>query len=40
MNNVIPFRYRGELVSFNSAGWINATEVARRFGKRPISTLR
>ncbi|MCC0441103.1 KilA-N domain-containing protein [Pseudomonas aeruginosa] len=39
MNNVIPFRYRGELVSFNSAGWVNATEVARRFGKRPIKWL-
>ncbi|EJB8384334.1 TPA: KilA-N domain-containing protein [Pseudomonas aeruginosa] len=30
MNNVIPFRYRGEPVSFNSAGWINATEIAKR----------
>lgn len=39
MNNVIPFRYRGEPVSFNSAGWINATEIAKRFGKRPSHWL-
>lgn len=39
MNNVIPFRYQGKPVSFNSEGWINATEIAKRFGKRPSHWL-
>lgn len=38
--NVIPIKYKGEPVSFNLDGWINATEVARRFGKRPTEWLR
>lgn len=33
-NNVIPFRYQGEAVRFNSDGWINATDVAKREGRR------
>ncbi|WP_136474557.1 KilA-N domain-containing protein [Pseudomonas sp. DG56-2] len=38
-NNVIPFRYQGEAVRFNSEGWINATDVAKKFGKRPNDWL-
>lgn len=39
-SNVIPFHYQGQAVRFNSDGWINATDVAKRFGKRPIDWLR
>ncbi|WP_445672708.1 KilA-N domain-containing protein [Pseudomonas inefficax] len=38
-NNVIPFHYEGQAVRFNSDGWINATDVAKRFGKRPTKWL-
>lgn len=40
MNNVIPFHYNGQSVRFNSEGWINATDVAKRFGKRPVDWLK
>lgn len=40
MNNVIPFNYRGQAVRFNSEGWINATDVAKRFGKKPAEWMR
>lgn len=40
MNNVIPFHYQGKAVRFNSEGWINATDVAKRFGKRPVDWLK
>lgn len=40
MSNVIPFHYQGQAVRFNSEGWINATDVAKRFGKRPIDWLK
>ena len=40
MNNVIPFHYQGRPVRFNSSGWINATDVAKRFGKRPVDWLK
>lgn len=39
-SNVIPFHYQGKAVRFNSDGWINATDVAKRFGKRPVDWLR
>ena len=39
-SNVIPFQYQGRAVRFNSDGWINATDVAKRFGKRPVDWLR
>ncbi|WP_438279709.1 KilA-N domain-containing protein [Pseudomonas alabamensis] len=39
-SNVIPFHYQGQAVRFNSDGWINATDVAKRFGKRPVDWLR
>lgn len=34
MNNVIPLNFQGQLVRFNSDGWINATEAAAQFGNR------
>lgn len=34
MNNVIPFHYQGQPVRFNSDGWLHATKIADRFGKR------
>ncbi len=40
MTNVIPFTYQGQAVRFNSDGWINATDVAKRFGKKPVEWLR
>ena len=40
MSNVIPFSYQGRPVRFNSDGWINATDVARRYGKRPVDWLK
>jgi hypothetical protein len=40
MNNVIPFNYQGRAVRFNSEGWINATDVAKRFDKRPVDWLK
>lgn len=40
MTNVIAFEYKGQPVSFNTDGWINATEVAGRHGKRPVDWLK
>lgn len=37
--NVIPCRYQGQPVRFNADGWINATEAAKRFGKKPSHWL-
>lgn len=37
---IIPFHYEGQAVRFNSDGWINATDVAKRFGKKPVEWLR
>lgn len=34
MQNIIPFPYQGQPVRFNADGWINATEIAKRHGKR------
>ena len=39
MSNVIPFHYQGSPVQFNTDGWINATSVSKRFGKRPNDWL-
>ncbi|MFB9146956.1 KilA-N domain-containing protein [Halomonas alkalicola] len=33
--SIVRFDYYGQLVLFNNNGWINATEAARNFGKRP-----
>lgn len=34
MNNVIPFAYQGQPVTFSTEGWLHATRIADRFGKR------
>lgn len=34
MNNVIPFEYQGKPVRFSADGWLLATKLADRFGKR------
>ncbi len=31
---IIPFNYNGQPVRFNGDGWLHATEIAERFGKR------
>ncbi|KPD02529.1 hypothetical protein M992_1682 [Moellerella wisconsensis ATCC 35017] len=33
MNNIIPLEYDGHPVHFNHDGWINAIELAAKFGK-------
>jgi hypothetical protein len=38
--NVIPFEYQGQPVHFSTEGWINATEIAKRFGREPTAWLR
>lgn len=40
MSNVIPFNYKGQAVQFNADGWINATSVAKEYGKRPVDWLK
>ncbi len=32
--NIVPLNYKGEPIRFNTDGWINATDIAKRFGKR------
>lgn len=39
-NNVVVIDYNGLHVSFTTDAWFNATEVAKRFGKRPVDWLR
>lgn len=39
-SNVIPLQYEGQAYSFNTAGWINATEAAKRFEKKPNDWLK
>ncbi|MBP5979060.1 MAG: KilA-N domain-containing protein [Halomonas sp.] len=39
-SNVIPLQYEGQAYSFSAAGWINATEAAKRFGKKPNDWLK
>lgn len=34
MNNVIPFHYQGHPVCFNTDGWLHASKIAERYGKR------
>ncbi|MDE9427798.1 KilA-N domain-containing protein [Xenorhabdus bovienii] len=35
MSNIIPIEYDGHPIRFNDEGWINATDVAAKFGKEP-----
>lgn len=37
--NIIKFDFKGHQVGFNNDGWINATEAAKKFGKRPNDWL-
>lgn len=39
MSKITPFDYQGQVVAFNADGWINATDAAERFGKRPVDWL-
>ena len=36
---IIPFDYKGQAVRFNGDGWLHATEIAERFGKKPAHWL-
>lgn len=40
MSAVVPFHYRGQPVHFDTDGWIKATDVAKRFNKKPSEWLR
>ncbi|CAK7025823.1 KilA-N domain-containing protein [Saezia sanguinis] len=40
MNNILKFDFQGQHVSFDTDGWINATEAATRFNKRAAEWLR
>lgn len=40
MSNIIQFPYNGSDVRFDLNGWINATDVAKRFEKNPYEWLR
>ncbi|WP_392562489.1 KilA-N domain-containing protein [Orbus sturtevantii] len=37
--NIIKFDFKGHQVGFNNDGWINATEAAKKFGKKPAKWL-
>lgn len=39
MSNVIAFQYQGCDIRFNEEGWINATDIAKTFGKQPNDWL-
>lgn len=40
MNNIVPLEYQGQPVQFSTGGWINATDVAKQFGKLPGEWMR
>ncbi|MDX7985997.1 DNA-binding protein [Xenorhabdus sp. 12] len=40
MSNIIPIEYDGHPIRFNDEGWINATDIAMKFGKEPTAWLR
>jgi len=39
MSNVIPLDYEGHPVQLSDDGWLNATAIAKKFGKRPSHWL-
>lgn len=39
MNNIIKLDFQGSPISFDTDGWINATEAAAKFGKKPAKWL-
>lgn len=40
MNNIIPLDYQGQLIRFNTGGWIDATSAAKHYGKEVHEWLR
>ncbi|MGJ8513141.1 hypothetical protein R84981_002766 [Carnimonas sp. R-84981] len=40
MSNVIPMKFEGKSVHFDLNGWMNAADIAKEFGKRPVDWLR
>lgn len=40
MSNIVKYDYEGEAVQFNCDGWLHATKIAERFGKKPAQWLR
>ncbi|MDC9615613.1 KilA-N domain-containing protein [Xenorhabdus khoisanae] len=40
MSNIILFEYEGHPIRFNEEGWINATDIASKFGKIPNEWVR
>lgn len=39
MSNIVKFEFKQQLYSFNLEGWFNATEAAKRFGRKPSHWL-
>lgn len=39
-HRIIKFDFQGQPQSFNADGWFNATEAAKRFGKKPAEWMR
>ncbi|MCY1537019.1 hypothetical protein D9M68_724980 [compost metagenome] len=40
MHDIIPFDYEGQVVRFNSDGWIDAASASKRFDKEAYDWLR
>lgn len=40
MTDLVKAEYDGFIVTFDERGWINATAIAEKFGKRPIDWIR
>lgn len=39
MSNIVPFDYEGHPVQLSADGWLNATAISKKFGKRPSHWL-
>lgn len=37
--NIVPMQYEGQPVAFSDDGWLHATKIAERFGKKPAHWL-
>ncbi|GAA5785640.1 KilA-N domain-containing protein [Chitiniphilus shinanonensis] len=37
---LVTAEYKGVVVTFDERGWINATEIAEKYGKRPVDWVR
>ena len=40
MSELVKAEYDGFIVTFDELGWINATAIAEKFGKRPVDWIR